>query len=71
MCGSDLHYYHDGAVGDFRVREPLVVGHEVVGRVRDGSALAPGTAVAVHPATPCGVCPECRADRRSICRDTV
>lgn len=33
ICGSDLHYYHDGGVGDFRIREPLVLGHEVVGRV--------------------------------------
>jgi len=69
ICGSDLHYYHDGAVGDFRVREPLVLGHEVVGRV---SALGPdvdgpavGTAVAVHPATPCDSCAECARDRRN------
>lgn len=60
ICGSDLHYFREGRVGAFEVREPLVVGHEVVGRVAadpraeldPGSALQPGTPVAVHPATP-------------------
>ncbi|WP_324649250.1 L-idonate 5-dehydrogenase [Georgenia sp. H159] len=53
ICGSDLHYYYDGANGAFVVREPLVPGHEVSGTVDldpDGE-LAPGTPVAVHPAT--------------------
>ncbi|MEU9155902.1 L-idonate 5-dehydrogenase [Streptomyces sp. NPDC048417] len=72
ICGSDLHYYHRGSVGDFQLREPLVLGHEVVGRV---AALGPGTEggpavgtpVAIHPATPCGTCPECARDRRNVC----
>ena len=33
ICGSDLHYYRHGAVGAFTLREPLVLGHEVVGTV--------------------------------------
>src|SRR6266542_3123882 len=33
ICGSDLHYYHDGGVGDFKLREPMILGHEVVGRI--------------------------------------
>jgi L-idonate 5-dehydrogenase len=74
ICGSDLHYYHQGAVGDFAIRQPMVLGHEVVGTVASlGPGVegpAPGTPVAVHPATPCGRCPECRAGRRNICRDT-
>ncbi|MBG9294957.1 alcohol dehydrogenase catalytic domain-containing protein [Corynebacterium diphtheriae] len=45
ICGSDLHYYQDGAVGAFEVREPLVPGHEMSG------TLADGTAVTVHSAT--------------------
>ncbi|MFJ8938202.1 L-idonate 5-dehydrogenase [Streptomyces sp. NPDC102365] len=77
VCGSDLHYWRHGGVGDFRLREPMVLGHEIVGTVlaygagagADGTP-APGTAVAVHPATPCGVCPECAAGRRNVCRDT-
>ncbi|MFB7494927.1 L-idonate 5-dehydrogenase [Streptomyces sp. NPDC056161] len=73
VCGSDLHYWRHGGVGDFRLREPLVPGHEVVGTVAGygagASGPAPGTAVAVHPATPCGACPECAAGRRTVCRD--
>ncbi|MEW1724550.1 L-idonate 5-dehydrogenase [Streptomyces sp. NPDC093109] len=71
VCGSDLHYYHRGAVGDFRIQEPMVLGHEVVGRVSalgtgtDGPAV--GTPVAVHPATPCDNCRECAEGRRNIC----
>ncbi|GAB2918167.1 L-idonate 5-dehydrogenase [Streptomyces mayteni] len=74
VCGSDLHYHRHGGVGDFRLREPLVPGHEVVGTVvgygPDAEGPPPGTPVAVHPATPCGRCPECVAGRANICRDT-
>src|SRR3954468_22939875 len=74
ICGSDLHYYHRGGVGDFRIREPMVLGHEVVGTVAElGPGVegpAVGTPVAVHPATPCGKCPECRDGRANVCRDT-
>ncbi|MEU9468781.1 L-idonate 5-dehydrogenase [Streptomyces avermitilis] len=74
VCGSDLHYWRHGGVGDFRLREPMVLGHEVVGTVLSygpgAAGPAPGTAVAVHPATPCGVCPECADGRANVCRDT-
>ncbi|SHI30511.1 L-idonate 5-dehydrogenase [Streptomyces sp. 3214.6] len=73
VCGSDLHYWRHGGVGDFRLKEPMVLGHEVVGTVltsKGPSGPPPGTAVAVHPATPCGVCPECADGRRNVCRDT-
>jgi L-idonate 5-dehydrogenase len=74
ICGSDLHYYHRGGVGDFVIRQPMVLGHEVVGHVSAlgaGAAGPPaGTPVAVHPATACNHCPECRAGRRNICRNT-
>lgn len=54
VCGSDLGYYRAGRVGAFAIREPLVVGHEVVGTVEsDPSGRLPaGTPVTVHPATP-------------------
>lgn len=72
ICGSDLHYWRDGGVGDFRLREPLVPGHEIVGRLGQlGSGVdgpEPGTPVAVHPATVCGRCPPCRAGRRNLCQ---
>lgn len=55
ICGSDLHYAADGQNGPYRVRAPLVLGHEVVGVVAESVAGAPkaGTPVAIHPATPC------------------
>ncbi|MGW2729416.1 L-idonate 5-dehydrogenase [Streptomyces sp. NPDC001494] len=77
ICGSDLHYHHSGRVGDFALREPMVLGHEVVGHVADlgpGAGVAdgpaPGTPVAIHPATPCGACEECARGRRNICGHT-
>jgi L-idonate 5-dehydrogenase len=74
ICGSDLHYYHDGRVGDFRVVEPMILGHEVAGRVAVGGdgtdAPPPGTPVAIHPATPCDECRECRAGHRNVCAAT-
>ncbi|MFJ1812449.1 MULTISPECIES: L-idonate 5-dehydrogenase [unclassified Streptomyces] len=74
ICGSDLHYWRHGAVGEFRLREPLVLGHEIVGRVREAGpgALAPppGTPVAVHPLASCGRCRRCVAGRRNTCLDT-
>ncbi len=52
ICGSDLHYYFEGANGAFVVEEPLVPGHELSGRVDldPRGVLAPGTSVTVHPA---------------------
>src|SRR4051794_37026800 len=71
VCGSDLHYYHEGAAGEFVIREPLVVGHEVVGRVAAlGSGvtgLVSGQPVAVHPAQVCGRCEECTSGRPQLC----
>src|SRR6476659_6241318 len=71
ICGSELHYYKHGAVGAFTLREPLVLGHEVVGRIEydPSGALATGTPVTIHPATPCGDCPECRAGVRNVCHN--
>jgi len=74
VCGSDLHYAHRGGVGDFLVREPMILGHEVVGVVAElgpgAAGPAAGVPVAVHPATPCGRCPECADGRPNVCRDT-
>jgi L-idonate 5-dehydrogenase len=56
ICGSDMHYYHRGAVGDFALREPLTLGHEVSGvviEVGEGvQGLAPGMKAALDPSTP-------------------
>lgn len=52
ICGSDLHYFYDGVNGAFVVREPLIPGHELSGRVAQDPAgnLEPGQPVTVHPA---------------------
>lgn len=56
ICGSDLHYWLHGAAGESILKAPLVLGHEISGRVvraaADGTGPAAGTPVAVHPATP-------------------
>jgi L-idonate 5-dehydrogenase len=63
ICGSDLHYFHNGGFGTVRIKEPMVLGHEVAGTV---VAVAPGVQsvrigdkVAVNPSRPCGACKFC------------
>ena len=74
ICGSDLHYLAHGGVGASVLHAPMVLGHEVSGTVgRIGSQVkdfAPGDAVAIHPARPCGTCPECMSMQRNLCRNT-
>jgi len=73
VWGSDVHYVRHGAVGDFRLREPLVLGHEVSGMVLEvhpeGTGATPGSGerVVVHPATVDGTCAKCLAGRPNQC----
>jgi L-idonate 5-dehydrogenase len=73
ICGSDLHYYHEGRVGDFSLREPMILGHEVAGEVVAVGAhvtgLSEGQRVAVNPARPCFQCRFCLAGRSNLCRN--
>jgi len=73
ICGTDLHYWHEGRVGDFRLAQPLTLGHEVVGAVAalgEGVDGPPeGTPVAIHPARVCRRCPRCREGRRNLCQN--
>jgi L-idonate 5-dehydrogenase len=73
ICGSDLHYFHQGGFGTVRIREPMALGHEVAGHVEavgaDVRDLAPGDLVAVNPSVPCGQCPSCRRGERNHCED--
>jgi L-idonate 5-dehydrogenase len=63
VCGSDLHYYNHGGFGAIRLREPMILGHEVSARVEalgaGVSGLAIGQLVAVSPSRPCGACAYC------------
>jgi len=71
ICGSDLHYYLHGGFGSVRLKEPMILGHEVAGHVEalgDGvTGLAPGDLVAVSPSRPCGACAECRRGLPNHC----
>lgn len=71
VCGSDLHYFNHGGFGAIRLREPMILGHEVAGRiVALGSGvedLAVGDRVAVSPSRPCGACEYCRAGLPNQC----
>lgn len=72
ICGSDLSYYGKGRVGDFALKEPMVLGHEISGEViRAGAAvrgITLGDHVAVNPSRPCLACDYCRAGRSNLCR---
>ncbi len=71
ICGSDLHYYNHGGFGTVRLKEPMILGHEVAGRVAalgEGvEGLAPGQLVAVSPSRPCGACNYCAKGRQNHC----
>ena len=71
VCGSDVHYYEEGRIGSFVVREPLILGHESMGTVvalGDGATKHElGERVTLEPGVPDGTCRECRAGRYNLC----
>ncbi len=71
ICGSDLHYYNHGGFGTVRLREPMILGHEVAGRVESLGAgvegLQTGQLVAVSPSRPCGACDFCQRAEQNHC----
>jgi len=73
VCGSDVHSYLDGRIGDDVAPVPFTLGHEFSGEVvafgPDVSGLPAGTRVAVDPAIPCGVCETCLDGNSNCCPD--
>jgi L-iditol 2-dehydrogenase len=65
ICGSDLHWFSEGGIGDAQLRSPLVVGHEIAGTVEDGPLA--GRLVAVDPAIPCRACVTCHRGLFHLC----
>jgi len=61
LCGSDLHWYEEGGIGGTRIARPIVPGHEMAGRTKDGGL------VAIEPAIPCGQCPPCAEGHPNLC----
>jgi L-iditol 2-dehydrogenase len=74
-CGSDVHYYVEGGIGDQVVTAPIVMGHEFSAWVADlgqgVTGLEIGQLVAVEPAIPCGECESCQHGHPNLCPDVV
>ncbi len=75
ICGSDVHYFEKGRIGDFIVEPPFVLGHEASGTVvKVGESvknLQVGDRVALEPGTTCGNCEFCKSGRYNLCPDVV
>lgn len=75
ICGSDLHYYESGRIGDFIVEPPFVLGHEAGGVVVEiGSNvknLKVGDKVALEPGKTCGECEFCKEGKYNLCKDVI
>lgn len=75
ICGSDLHYYETGAIGDYVVNPPFVLGHEPGGVVvetgKNVKHLKVGDRVALEPGKTCGHCEFCKTGRYNLCPDVV
>ncbi|MCY4180408.1 MAG: L-idonate 5-dehydrogenase [Litoreibacter sp.] len=71
ICGSDLHYFNHGGFGTVRLKEPMILGHEVSGHVEalgaGVSALSKGDLVAISPSRPCGQCKYCQEGNQNHC----
>ncbi|MDK2585342.1 NAD(P)-dependent alcohol dehydrogenase [Romboutsia sedimentorum] len=75
ICGSDLHYYETGRIGDYIVEPPFVLGHEPGGVVvevgEDVTHLNVGDKVALEPGKTCGHCEFCKTGRYNLCSDVI
>ena len=65
VCGSDLHWFSEGSIGDAKLEHPLVLGHEFAGVSDDGQR------VAVDPAIPCGQCDSCEHGHPNLCSNLI
>lgn len=74
ICGSDLHYYNHGGIGEsIRLKQPMILGHEVSGYVEsvgdDVTGFSRGDLVAVSPSRPCGTCQYCQKGQQNHCEN--
>jgi len=65
VCGSDLHWFSEGSIGDAKLEHPLVLGHEFAGVTEDGQR------VAIDPAIPCGHCEFCGLGHPNLCANLI
>ena len=75
ICGSDLHYFEKGRIGDFIVKYPFVLGHEASGEVvsvgKKVTHLKIGDRVAMEPGKTCGKCEACKSGKYNLCNDVI
>ncbi|KAJ4478231.1 xylitol dehydrogenase [Lentinula aciculospora] len=75
ICGSDVHYYVHGKIGDFIVKDPMVLGHESAGVITKVGAkvkhVKVGDKVAVEPGSTCRICDSCKSGKYNLCPDIV
>ncbi len=75
ICGSDIHYYETGRIGNYVVEPPFVLGHEAAGEVvalgEGVTSLNIGDRVALEPGKTCGHCRYCREGEYNLCPDVV
>jgi L-iditol 2-dehydrogenase len=75
ICGSDLHYYENGRIGDYIVEPPFILGHEPGGIVaevgKNVTHLKVGDKVALEPGKTCGKCRFCREGKYNLCPDVI
>ena len=73
ICGSDVHFWRAGRIGNFVVESPMVLGHEASGlvvAVGEGvKNLKLGDRVAIEPGVPCRFCSFCKDGRYNLCPD--
>ncbi|XP_067665820.1 sorbitol dehydrogenase-like [Haliotis asinina] len=75
ICGSDVHFWTNGHIGDFVVKAPMILGHEasgVVSKLGPGvTSLKVGDRVAIEPGVPCRICHYCKDGRYNLCPHVV
>lgn len=75
VCGSDVHFYSHGNIGQMIMSEPFVLGHELSGTItavgKNVDSKRIGSRVAIEPQRPCRTCNECRAGRYNLCPNII
>ncbi|XP_055614688.1 sorbitol dehydrogenase-like [Uranotaenia lowii] len=75
ICGTDVHVLTHGGFGEYKLRKPMVIGHEASGVVIEAGKLVKhlqvGDRVAIEPAIGCKRCDLCKAGRYNLCPDGI
>jgi len=75
LCGSDVHFYEFGRIGDFVVTRPIILGHECSGVVAETGKnvknFIEGDRVVIEPGFPCDKCEFCREGKYNVCRNVA